>query len=69
MSDFSDILEKIDQIDLDSQSQLDDIINKRYNYQRREFFIKETLDSMDEIKNGVYNIGSSDDLFKELYIQ
>lgn len=65
MSDFSDILDKIDQIDLDSQSQLVDIINKRYNYQRREFFIKETLASIIEIENGDYQIGNSDDLFKE----
>ena len=68
MNDFSDILDKIDQIDLDSQSQLVDIINKRYNYQRREFFINETIASLDEINNGEYLIGNSNDLFNELEI-
>jgi len=68
MSEFMEILDQIDLIDLESQSQLVDIINKRYNYNRREFFIKETLDSIVEIKNGNYQIGNSDDLFKELEI-
>ena len=68
MNEFSEILDKIDQIDLDSQSQLVDIINKRYIYQRREFFIKGTLESIDDIENGEYQIGNSNDLFNELGI-
>ena len=69
MSEFSEILDEIDQIDLDSQSQLVDIINKRYNYERREFFINETLESIHEIENGEYQVGSSNELFKDLEIQ
>jgi hypothetical protein len=68
MNDFMEILEKIDKIDLDSQSQLVDIINKRYVQSRRDSFIDETIKSIDSIKSGNYKTGSSEDLFKELNI-
>ena len=66
MNDFMEILEKIDKIDFDSQSQLVDIINKRYVQSKCDSFIDETLKSIDSIKSGNYKTGSSEDLFKEL---
>ena len=68
MNDFMEILEKIEKIDFESQGQLVDIINKRYSQSRRDYFINETLKSIEYIKSGNYKKGGSEDLFKELKI-
>ena len=68
MNAFMEILEEIDAFDIESQAVLIDIINKRYNQQRREKFIIETNKSIDAIKQGDFQSGTSDDLFIELKI-
>ncbi len=68
MNAFMEILDEIDAFDIESQAVLVDIINKRYNQQRRDEFINETISSVDEIKHGEYQSGTSDDLFNELQI-
>lgn len=68
MSEFLEILGKIEHFDLESQSLLVDIINKRYSHNRREAFIDDTLQSIENIKSGNYKIGTSDDLFDELNV-
>lgn len=63
-----EILDKIEKFDLESQTVLVDIINKRYSQNKRDAFIDETIESIDEINSGSFKSGSSDDLFKELNI-
>lgn len=68
MNEFMEILDKIEQFDLESQSVLVDIINKRYAQHRRESFIQETIESINELNSGKSSSGTSQDLFKELNI-
>lgn len=68
MNEFMEILDKIEQFDLESQSVLVDIINKRYAQHRRESFIQETIESINELNSGESSSGTSKELFKELNI-
>lgn len=68
MNDFMEILDKIETFDYESQSVLVDIMNKRFSESRREQFINQTLNSIEDINSGNYKTDSADDLFKELKI-
>lgn len=68
MNGFLEILDEFEKFDFESQSVLVDIINKRFNQHKHEIFINETNFSIEEIKQGNFHSGSSEDLFKELDI-
>jgi hypothetical protein len=68
MNEFMDILDKVEHFDLESQSIFVDIINKRYNQNKRDNFIEDTIESIKSINSGNFSTGSSNELFKELNI-
>ena len=68
MHQFSDLIEKVDEMPLESQEIFVDIIQKRLDEKKREKFIKEVHESKVEYDSGNYSSGSSEDLFKALDI-
>ena len=68
MQQFGDLLEKVDEMPLESKEMFVDIIQKRLNEKKREKFIREVRDSRTEYKAGNYQKGTSEDLFKALDI-
>ncbi|MBI5323889.1 MAG: hypothetical protein HZB41_01165 [Ignavibacteriae bacterium] len=68
MHQFNDLLEKVDEMPLESQEMFVDIIQKRLNEKKREKFIREVHDSKIEYDSGKYQSGTSDELFKALDI-
>ena len=68
MSEFDELIEKVDELPLDSQSVFLDIVYKRYNERLREQFNGEVRESIEEYKAGKFTKGNSEDLFKSLEI-
>lgn len=68
MHQFNDLLEKVDEMPLESQEMFVDIIQKRLSEKKREKFIREVHESKAEYNAGNYQTGTSDDLFKALDI-
>ncbi len=65
---FNDLLEKVDEMPLESQEMFVDIIQKRLNEKKRDTFVREVHESRAEFDSGNYKSGTSDDLFKTLDI-
>ncbi len=68
MIDFQEIVDKVDELPIDSQLILFDLMKKRITENQRELFINETIDSYNQYKNNDYTEGNSEDLFRELNI-
>ena len=68
MQQFNDLLEKVDEMSLESQEIFVDIIQKRLDEKKRGKFIREVHESKAEYDSGNYSSGSSKDLFKALEI-
>ena len=68
MAQFNDLLEKVDEMPLESQEMFVDIIQKRLNEKKRKKFIREIHESKVEYNSGNYQSGTSEDLFKALDI-
>ncbi len=68
MAEILELIEDIEQLSYENQEVLVDIINKRFAERKREKFIEETIASENELLNGDFTEGNSDELFKALNI-
>ena len=68
MTEFSELIDDIEQMPFENQEIFVDIINKRFAERKRERFIEEILESKSEILDGNFTVGNSEDLFKALNI-
>ena len=68
MTEFSELIDDIEQMPFENQEIFVDIINKRFAERKRERFIEEILESKSKILYGNFTVGNSEDLFKALNI-
>ena len=68
MIEFNELIDKVDDLSLESQGIFLDIVSRRYSEHLREQFTQEVHESLDEYKSGNSHSGDSKELFSSLKI-
>jgi hypothetical protein len=68
MNEFDELIDKVDDLSLESQGIFLDIVSKRYSEHLREKFTQEVHESLEEYKSGHSHSGDSEELFNSLKI-
>ena len=68
MTEFNELIDKVEDLSLESKGIFLDIVSKRYNEHLREKFTEEVHESLEEYKAGNFSSGNSEELFNSLKI-